>query len=170
MACGNVDFVARIISMFFMVTYGALCAISFLEHFAARPCYRPSFRSKWYLSLFGAVMCLFLMFQMDPVYALLAIIAMLVLYRPDSSPAADATISRRSSRRDDPGDPPPADPPAGPSHRARRMAAQRHHDHGRTFDRSAPLQMISWLSLRHGFGTYLHFIPGLLEPETYRES
>jgi amino acid transporter len=41
---GNVDFVARLISMFFMVTYGSLCAISFLEHFAARPSYRPSFR------------------------------------------------------------------------------------------------------------------------------
>ena len=54
MALGNVDFVARIISMFFMVTYGALCAISFLEHFAARPSYRPSFRSKWYISLLGA--------------------------------------------------------------------------------------------------------------------
>jgi amino acid transporter len=34
---GNVDLVARVVSMFFMVTYGALCAISFLEHFAARP-------------------------------------------------------------------------------------------------------------------------------------
>jgi hypothetical protein len=34
---GSVDLVARIVSMFFMVTYGALCATSFLEHFAARP-------------------------------------------------------------------------------------------------------------------------------------
>ena len=43
-ALGNVDVVARLISMFFMVTYGSLNAISFLEHFAARPSYRPSFR------------------------------------------------------------------------------------------------------------------------------
>src|SRR5690606_4686254 len=57
-AVGDVNMVARIVSMFFMVTYGALCAISFLEHFAARPSYRPSFRSKWYLSLFAAVTCL----------------------------------------------------------------------------------------------------------------
>ena len=48
---GDVDLVARIVSMFFMVTYGALCAISALEHFAARPSYRPSFRSKWYREL-----------------------------------------------------------------------------------------------------------------------
>ena len=34
-AAGSVDFVARIISMVFMVSYGSLCLISFLEHFAA---------------------------------------------------------------------------------------------------------------------------------------
>ena len=62
-AAGDVDIVARIISMFFMVTYGALCTISFFEHFAARPSYRPSFRSKWYLSLLGSLMCLFMMFR-----------------------------------------------------------------------------------------------------------
>ncbi|MCK5650560.1 MAG: amino acid permease, partial [Gemmatimonadetes bacterium] len=80
-AFGNVDMVARIVSMFFMVTYGALCAISFLEHFAARPSYRPSFRSKWYLSFWGAILCLLLMFQMDPVYAVIAIVLMALLYR-----------------------------------------------------------------------------------------
>ena len=40
---GDVNFVAQIISMFFMVTYGAICAVSFLEHFAADPSYRPTF-------------------------------------------------------------------------------------------------------------------------------
>ena len=77
---GELDFVARLISMFFMVTYGALCAISFLEHFAASPSYRPTFRSRWYLSLTGAVVCVLMMFQMDPVYAVLAILAMIGLY------------------------------------------------------------------------------------------
>ncbi|NNE69681.1 MAG: amino acid permease, partial [Rhodothermales bacterium] len=79
-AAGNVDIVARLISMFFMITYGSLCAISFLEHFAARPGYRPSFRSRWYVSLFGAVMCFLLMFQMDPVFALLSLGVMTLMY------------------------------------------------------------------------------------------
>jgi amino acid transporter len=78
---GNVDVVAGIISMFFMVTYGSLCAISFLEHFAARPSYRPAFRTKWYVSLLGAVMCLLLMFQMSPAYAVAAIVIMAALYK-----------------------------------------------------------------------------------------
>jgi amino acid transporter len=80
-AAGNVDFVARMISMFFMLTYGSLCLISFLEHFAARINYRPSFRSRWYVSLSGALMCLFMMFQMDPLYAIFALIVVVVLYR-----------------------------------------------------------------------------------------
>jgi amino acid transporter len=77
---GDVNMVARIVSMFFMVTYGALCAISFLEHFAARPSYRPSFRSKWYLSFWGAILCLILMLQMSIGYAVLAIVVMGLLY------------------------------------------------------------------------------------------
>lgn len=50
-AMGNVDFVAQIISMFFLITYGTLCLVSFLEHFAGSPSYRPTFKSKWYISL-----------------------------------------------------------------------------------------------------------------------
>ncbi|MFZ1270322.1 MAG: hypothetical protein WAR98_05170, partial [Bacteroidales bacterium] len=50
---GSVNAVAEIISMFFLVTYGSLCLISFLNHFGSSPSYRPSFRSKWYLSLTG---------------------------------------------------------------------------------------------------------------------
>ena len=43
-AFGDIDFVAKIISMFFMVTYGVICLISLLEHFAADPSYRPTFQ------------------------------------------------------------------------------------------------------------------------------
>ncbi|NJK96760.1 MAG: hypothetical protein HC905_19230 [Bacteroidales bacterium] len=50
-ALGNVDVVAQIISMFFMITYGSLCLISFLNHFGSSPSYRPSFKSKWFISL-----------------------------------------------------------------------------------------------------------------------
>ena len=79
-ALGNVNFVAQIISMFFMITYGFLCLVSFLEHFAGNPSYRPTFRSKWYLSLIGALACFIMMFQMAPVYAFLSLIAIVVIY------------------------------------------------------------------------------------------
>ena len=39
---GDINAVAEIISMFFMVTYGAICLVSFLEHMAADLSYRPT--------------------------------------------------------------------------------------------------------------------------------
>jgi hypothetical protein len=40
----------------------------------------------------------------------------------------------------------------------------------RTFDRFSPLRMLSWLCHRYGFGTYLHFIKGMLNRERVLES
>jgi len=69
-AVGNINAVAEIISMFFMVTYGSLCLISFLFHFGADPSYRPVFRSRWYISLVGFLMCFWLMFKINTSYAI----------------------------------------------------------------------------------------------------
>ena len=77
---GDVDFIAQILSMFFMVTYGALCTVSFLEYFAGNPSYRPTFHSRWYLSLLGAVMCGLMMIQMNILYAILALSLMVATY------------------------------------------------------------------------------------------
>ena len=85
---GDIDFVARIIAMFFMVTYGAICLISFLEHFSGDPSYRPVFKSRWYISLIGAILSIWLMFKMDTLFAVISILLMSLFYR---------FISRRSS-------------------------------------------------------------------------
>lgn len=171
---GNVDFVARLISMFFMVTYGSLCAISFLEHFAARPDYRPSFRSRWYVSLFGAVMCTLMMFLMDPLFAILAILFMTGLYQivTRKAPEHDSGLAtmfqgvmtqanRYMSVR--------------LQERRRRVYASEWRPsvimiNDRTFDRRSPLQFMRWICHRYGFGTYLHFIKGHLNSKTFAES
>ncbi|MGA7304976.1 MAG: amino acid permease [Rhodothermales bacterium] len=170
---GNVDFVARLISMFFMVTYGSLCAISFLEHFAARPSYRPSFRSRWYISLFGAIICLLVMFQMDPLFAILALLALVGLYR--------LMASRRTGESD------LADMFKGVLTQLTRythIRLQRHAEttgrdewrpsiimvNDRTFDRRSPLIFLRWLCHRLGFGTYLHYVQGNLNETSFRES
>ena len=79
-AIGELDFIAQILTMFFMVTYGALCAVSFLEHFASNPSYRPTFHSRWYVSLVGTVMCGVLMMQISAFYALISIVLMAITY------------------------------------------------------------------------------------------
>ncbi|MDA3952639.1 MAG: amino acid permease [Bacteroidales bacterium] len=77
---GDVNAVAKVISIFFMLTYGSLCLISFLNHFGSSPSYRPTFRSHWILSLIGFVFSIFIMFKMDSLYAILAIGIMITLY------------------------------------------------------------------------------------------
>jgi amino acid transporter len=166
---GNVNMVARIVSMFFMVTYGALCAISFLEHFAARPSYRPSFRSKWYLSLLGAIMSVVLMLQMDLLFAVGAIALMAGLY----------SVIRRSRQGSDD----LAQIFQGVMTQATRYLQVRLQKMPpddwrpsvimitpRTFDRTAPVQLLEWLCNRYGFGTYFHHIQGRLIEENFEES
>ena len=175
-AVGELDFVARLISMFFMVTYGALCAISFLEHFAASPSYRPTFRSRWYLSLTGAVVCVLMMFQMDPVYAILAILAMIGLYwasrfAPARTGDDVADLARgvmgQAARRLHIRMQRKATAASGESWRPSVIAVS-----GRSFEAGgrASIQLLGWLCERHGFGTYLHFLPGMLDRTTYEES
>ena len=168
-ALGSVDLVARIVSMFFMVTYGALCTISFFEHFAARPSYRPAFRSRWWISLVGAVFSALLMFQMDPLFAVLAIFTMVGLYAlllharggVDDLAAIFHGVMTQATRYlqvklQKVG--------AGDWRPALVMIS------GRTFERKAPFQLLSWIGHRHGFANYLHYLEGRLTPETYRES
>lgn len=169
---GSIDFVARIVSMFFMVTYGALCAISFLEHFAARPSYRPSFRSRWYLSLLGAVLCLLLMFQMDPGFAVLSILVMVGVYaglraskgwQGDLAEIFRGVMTQTTRYFQIQLQRTAASAGAG-EWRPNLIAVGEH-----TFERSAPLQLLTWLCRRQGLGTYIHLIRGRLDRSTFRE-
>ncbi len=162
---GDVDSVSQIISMFFMVTYGALCAVSFLEHFAGNPSYRPTFRSRWYVSLLGAVMCFMMMFQMSPLYATLALVIMIGFYRGltyvhkgERSLSAILQgvmfqLTRRlqiflQQER------------AGSRIRDWRpsVLAMTRHSH----DRVAAFDLLRWICHRHGFGQFIQYIEGKL--------
>jgi amino acid transporter len=166
---GSVNFVAQIISMFFMVTYGALCAISFFQHFAGNPSYRPSFRSKWYLSLIGALASFFMMYQMQPAYAILAIIATVLIYfwlrhtqknEGDLSEVIQGVLlqqtrhlhvliqKKRATQ-------------TVTSWRPSVIAISSH-----SFARLSSFDMLRWICQHYGFGTYIHYIKGDLTSET----
>ena len=171
-AIGDIDFVAQIISMFFMVTYGAICLISFLERLAADPAYRPTFKSRWYVSLFGALLCFYLMFKMNFTYAILSIGIMGAIYLwvtriSNSKGVVDLfkgvifQLSRELhlylQRKD------------------REAKEERWRPFiicisQETFKRSSALDMVRWLAFRYGFGTYLHYIEGFLNADTYKLS
>jgi amino acid transporter len=170
---GSVNFVAEIISMFFMVTYGAICLISFLEHFAGDPAYRPSFRSKWYLSLMGAILCVWLMFEMNPTYAVMSLFLMLMIF-----------IGLTHSREDNKGLSVIFQGVIFQLSRRLQIFLQKtdkEADRGHwrpsvicitnsTFQRFAAFEFLRWISYKYGFGTYIHRIDGYLSRETYQQS
>ncbi|MBA3015236.1 MAG: amino acid permease [Proteobacteria bacterium] len=166
---GDVNFVAQVISMFFMVTYGSICLISFLEHFAADPSYRPAFRSKWYISLFGAVACTWLMFKMSAPYAIFAILVMMALYlwisynnpeRRGMASIFQGAIFQIS--------------------RQLQIFLQKSTQHNteerwrpsvvcissHSFERMDAFNLLRWISHRFGFGTYIHHLNGYLSRES----
>ncbi len=168
---GAIDSVAEVISMFFMVTYGSLCLISFLNHFAADPSYRPRFRSKWFISLFGAIACFGLMFFMNASYALLALVFIVGLYfltayfNPDKRSIAVIfqgvifQLSRRLQvflQK--------ADKEKG---NWRPSAVALTSD---SFQRLGAFDMLRWISQKYGFGTYIHQIKGYLSRQTNQEA
>ncbi len=174
-AVGSIDFVARIISMVFMLSYGSLCLISFLEHFAAEPSYRPSFRSRWYISLAGALTCIWLMFKMSAPYAMLAVLFMALLYiviartSPQHHGLArlftgamfqlgrQLQIFLQRSSKDG------AEQERGWRPAVICMSAA-------SFERLDALELLRWISYRFGSATYIHLIEGYLSRATLEES
>lgn len=166
---GDVNAVAEVISMFFMVTYGSLCLISFMQHFAADPSYRPSFKSKWYLSLLGAVLCVYLMFKINAVYAVASILLMVGIY-------FYITFNNENKKG-------MANIFQGVIHQFTRNLQvflqktdkENNDDYWRpgviclskdTFKRFSQFELMKWISYKYGFGTFIHFEQGYYSKET----
>ncbi len=78
---GNLDAVAPIITMFFMITYGALNMATATEALSGNPSYRPTFRwCHWSVSMAGAIGCTVAMILIDAVWAAVAIVVMVGIY------------------------------------------------------------------------------------------
>lgn len=68
---GDLNAIAPIITMFFMITYGLLNLATFYEAITKNPSYRPTFRySHWAISLAGTVGCLAVMLLINWAWAL----------------------------------------------------------------------------------------------------
>ena len=78
---GDLDAIAPVITMFFMITYGLLNLASFYESVTGNPSYRPTFRfGHWSLSLLGAAGCLAVMVLINWQWAAGAIVVIAVLH------------------------------------------------------------------------------------------
>ncbi|MDH6303935.1 amino acid transporter [Parabacteroides sp. PF5-5] len=170
---GSINMVAEIISMFFLITYGVLCLISFLNHFGSPPSYRPRFKSKWFFSLGGFLLSVWVMFMINPFYTILSYVLLIIIYiiiehynkaekgLVDIFEGALFQLNRRL-----------------------RVFMQKHQSSieneewrpsaicisPNSFERDKVLELMKWISHQHGFGTYFHYIEGYYSKQTYTES
>jgi solute carrier family 12 (sodium/potassium/chloride transporter), member 2 len=170
---GELNFVAEIISMIFIFTYGAICMISFLEHFASDPSYRPTFKSHWLFSAIGMVLSFWVMFKMNSLYAAFSLLIVTLIYyfinqsKPNSGgfeklfKGVIFQLSRNLQLL------------------AQRAGSQENINDWRpfaicisenTFKRRSAFDLMRWISYKHGFGTYIHYINGMLNKQTTDES
>ncbi|SDL39073.1 transporter, cation-chloride cotransporter (CCC) family [Geoalkalibacter ferrihydriticus] len=81
-ALGNLNVVAPVVSMFFLVSYGLLNYATYYEADTESPSFRPAFR--WFhkrLSLIGALACLGIMLAIDPATGIIAVAILLAIYQ-----------------------------------------------------------------------------------------
>jgi amino acid transporter len=170
---GNVDMVAQIISMFFLITYGTLCLISFINHFGSPPSYRPRFKSKWYFSLGGFLLSVWIMFMINSFYTIVSYAVMVSVYlfiehyNKDGKGLVDifgGTLFQLNRRL--------------------RVFMQKYKSSmsseewrpsaicisPNSFERDKVTELMQWISHQHGFGTYFHYIEGYYSKQTYVES
>ena len=170
---GDVDAVAQIISMFFLITYGTLCLISFLNHFGSPPSYRPKFRSRWYFSLGGFILSVWVMFMINPVYTLVSYITITILYlliehyNKDQKGLVNIiqgalfqlnrklqVFMQKQQSTDETAE-----------WRPSAVCISAH-----SFERTKVLDLMNWISYQHGFGTYFHYIEGYYSRQSHQES
>ena len=172
-AMGNVNAVAEVISMFFMVTYGSLCLISFLNHFGSSPSYRPSFKSRWYLSLSGFIISVWVMFKINTPYAFAAVALMILIYifinyyhrdrQGLESIFANAIFQLNRNLQ-------------VYLQRSKGKKKQREWRPSaiciskNSLERNTAFNLLNWISYKYGFGTYLHRIEGYYSRSTHQQA
>jgi len=76
---GELDMIARIVSIFFITTYGFLNISAAFEKWTSAD-FRPEFKISGWISVIGAIACIFVMIQLDPLAMLGAVILLGILF------------------------------------------------------------------------------------------
>lgn len=76
---GELDIIARVVSMFYLTAYGFINISFFLESWA-NPDFRPSFKVKRWIGLIGFIACFAVMFKLDLMAMIAALAVISALY------------------------------------------------------------------------------------------
>jgi amino acid transporter len=160
-ALGDLNVIAPVVSMFFLISYGLLNYATYIEANANSPSFRPRFR--WFhakLSLAGGVGCLGVMLAIHPIAAVVAVVLLFAVYQ---YVAGSVGVNRWAD--------------CGRSHRFQRIredlhaisAEPEHPRHWRPVllafaddaeRRERLLRFASWLEGRSGLTTLVSFVEG----------
>lgn len=78
---GDLNTIAPIITMFFLITYGTVNLACFFEIVSNNPSFRPVFKVwHWSIPLLGALGCFAVMILISPLFALIAIVLVAIMY------------------------------------------------------------------------------------------
>lgn len=77
---GNLNALATLITMFFLITYGMINLVVFMQQGMKIISFRPTFKIPTFVSLLGAAGSIFVMFLINPVFSIVAIAVIVSLY------------------------------------------------------------------------------------------
>ena len=77
---GDLNAVAPVLTMFFLTTYGMINLVAGLERLSGAPSFRPSLKVPWYVSMLGALGCFWVMFLINAVACIVALVAEIFVY------------------------------------------------------------------------------------------
>jgi amino acid transporter len=160
-AVGQLNLIAPVVSMFFLISYGLINYATFFEARAASPSFRPLFKYyNLYLSLAGAIACLGIMMTIDFNASIAALAVLFGIYEYISrvAPSARWADGRRSYHMQ--------------RIRAHLLAADLNSDHPRDWRPNILLFVVneerrfslyrfsSWLDANSGFTTIVKILTG----------
>jgi amino acid transporter len=79
-ALGDLNAVAPALTMFFLTTYGMINLVAGVEQLTGDPSYRPTVRVPWWISLAGAFGCFWVMFLINPLVLVIALVIEVSVY------------------------------------------------------------------------------------------
>jgi amino acid transporter len=87
---GNLNAVAQFVTILFLTLYVIINLSAAIEHLVGDPSYRPTINVPWYISLLGSIGAILVMFLLNPVACLIAVLLEILLY---------SYLRRRSMRK-----------------------------------------------------------------------
>jgi solute carrier family 12 sodium/potassium/chloride transporter 2 len=77
---GDLNFLAALITMFFLITYGMLNLVVFIQQGMKIISFRPTFKIPRFVPFIGTTGCVFIMFLINPIFSLVAIVIIISIY------------------------------------------------------------------------------------------